>query len=54
MSSCEAPNLLACCLQVPEIPPAVREWGQNTSLAMFAGICFMGARQYSRHARLGQ
>ncbi|CAK0771426.1 hypothetical protein CVIRNUC_003859 [Coccomyxa viridis] len=35
---------------VPDVPPELREWTENTLLGTFAGVCYGGIRHY-RHSR---
>ena len=40
-------------LQVPEAPPELAEWSQNTSLGVFAGLIFGGLGQWLRDRQAG-
>ena len=40
-------------LQVPDAPPELKEWSQNTSLGVFAGLMFGGGRQWLRDRQAG-
>lgn len=39
--------------EIPEVPPEMREWSQNTSVALLAGITFGGGRAYIANRREG-
>ena len=41
-------------LQVPEVPPELQEWTQNTAVAGMAGILYAGGREYLAIRRLGK
>jgi len=36
---------------IPDVPPELREWTENTLLGLFAGLCYGGVRHYlqTRH-----
>ena len=40
-------------LQVPDPPPELKEWSQNTSLGVFAGLMFGGGTQWLRDRQAG-
>ncbi len=40
-------------LQVPDPPPELKEWSQNTSLGVFAGLLFGGGTQWLRDRQAG-
>lgn len=40
-------------LQVPDPPPELKEWSQNTSLGIFAGLIFGGGTQWLRDRQAG-
>ncbi len=40
-------------LQVPDPPPELKEWSQNTSLGVFAGLIFGGGTQWVRDRQAG-
>jgi hypothetical protein len=33
-------------MQIPEVPPELREWTENTVLGLFVGVCYGGVRHY--------
>lgn len=35
-------------MQIPDVPPELKEWSENTLLGLFAGICYGGIRHYLR------
>ena len=38
-------------MQIPDVPPELREWTENTLLGLFAGVCYGGVLYYlqTRH-----
>lgn len=40
-------------VQVPEPPPELAEWSQNTSLGVFSGLMFGGVGQWLRDRQAG-
>ena len=41
-------------MQVPEVPGELKEWAENTTLGMFAGMLYCGGRQYLANRREGK
>lgn len=39
--------------QIPEPPPELKEWSQNTSLGVFSGLLFGGLGQWLRDRQAG-